>query len=125
LYFGNIAPWKGFEVLIRSAKVVRTQVGKEFNLVIRKPYKEYQNISFFKVLRKQFEICQNSWQVQQALKFLILQKNSLFLVLPYNDMSKLSASEAVPLAYTFSKPVIVSSFFLLPNKRTMAHGLYI
>jgi len=111
LFLGNIAPWKGVDVLIEAAKVVRTQVGKKFDLVIAgEPYEGYENIPFFegldekdygyiKILRRYItspEICG------------IISKSS-FLVLPYNNTFQSSASGVVPLAYTFSKPVIVSN----------------
>jgi glycosyltransferase involved in cell wall biosynthesis len=49
LFFGNIAPWKGVEVLIEAAKVVRGHVGKKFNLVIAgEPYEGYEKIPFLR-----------------------------------------------------------------------------
>ena len=42
-------------------------------------------------------------------------KNSRFLILPYTESFQHSASGVIPLAYTFSKPVVVSSIEPLKN----------
>jgi glycosyltransferase involved in cell wall biosynthesis len=111
LFFGNIAPWKGLEVLIEAAKVVRAQIGKRFDLVIAgEPYEGYQDVPFFKGLDEQ-----DYGYVKTLGRYItnpeirdIISRSSL-LVLPYNNNFQSSASGVVPLAYTFSKPVIVSS----------------
>jgi alpha-maltose-1-phosphate synthase len=111
LFFGSIAPWKGVEVLIDAAKVVRRQVGKKFDLVIAgEPLEGYKHIPFFKGLdRGDYGYIKilNRW-ITSAETYDIIRKSS-FLVLPYNTMFRSSASGVVPLAYTFAKPVIVSS----------------
>jgi glycosyltransferase involved in cell wall biosynthesis len=111
LFFGNIAPWKGVEVLIEAAKIVRAQVGKKFNLVIAgEPYEGYEDIPFFRGLDGQdYEYVKilNRYITSPEISDII--SKSSFLVLPYNNTFQTSASGVVPLAYTFSKPVIVSS----------------
>lgn len=111
LFFGNIAPWKGVEVLIEAAKAVRSQVGKKFNLVIAgEPYEGYEKIPFFKGLDEQdygYVTIIRRYISNSEIRDII--SRSSFLVLPYNDTFQSSVSGVVPLAYTFSKPVIVSS----------------
>jgi alpha-maltose-1-phosphate synthase len=111
LFFGNIAPWKGVEVLIEAAKVVRTQVGEKFDLVIAgEPYEGYENIPFYKGLDEQdYRYVKILRRYIPSPEICDIISKSSFLVLPYNDMFQSSASGVVPLAYTFSKPVIVSS----------------
>jgi alpha-maltose-1-phosphate synthase len=111
LFFGNIAPWKGVEVLIEASKFVRTQVGKKFDLVIAgEPYEGYDNIPFFEGLDER-----DCGYVKTLRRYITnpeicdIISNSSFLVLPYNNTFRSSASGVVPLAYTFSKPVIVSN----------------
>ena len=44
LFFGNIAPWKGMEVLIEATKIVTDNLGEKFNLVIAgTPYYGYNS----------------------------------------------------------------------------------
>lgn len=111
LFFGNIAPWKGVEVLIEAAKIARVQMGKKFTLVVAgEPYEGYEHIPFFSGL------CGQDYEYVKILNRYItspeireIVSKSSFLVLPYNDTFQSSASGVVPLAYTFSKPVIVSN----------------
>jgi glycosyltransferase involved in cell wall biosynthesis len=111
LFFGNIAPWKGVEVLIEAAKIARMQIGKKFTLVVAgEPYEGYEHIHFFSGLgRQDYEYVKilNRYITSPEIPDII--SKSSFLVLPYNNTFQTSASGVVPLAYTFSKPVIVSS----------------
>jgi len=111
LFFGNIAPWKGVEVLIEAAKIARMQIGKKFTLVVAgEPYEGYEHIPFFSGLgRQDYEYVKilNRYITSPEIREIV--SKSSFLVLPYNDTFQSSASGVVPLAYTFSKPVIVSS----------------
>jgi glycosyltransferase involved in cell wall biosynthesis len=98
-------------VLIEAAKVVRNQVGKKFNLVIAgEPYEGYEKIPFFKGLDEPdygYVTIIRRYISNPEIRDII--SKSSFLVLPYNNAFQSSASGVVPLAYTFSKPVIVSS----------------
>jgi alpha-maltose-1-phosphate synthase len=110
LFFGNITPWKGVEVLIDAAKIVRRQLGKNFNLVVAgEPYEGYRGIPFFKRLEeedhKYVKILDRYITSPEIPR---IMNSSSFLVLPYNNTFQSSASGVIPLAYTFSKPVIVS-----------------
>lgn len=111
LFFGNIAPWKGVEVLIEAAKDVRTQAGNKFNLVIAgEPYEGYKDVPFFKGLDEQdYEYIKILRRYITLPEICGIISKSSFLVLPYNNTFQSSASGVVPLAYTFSKPVIVSN----------------
>ena len=110
LFFGHITPWKGIEVLIDAAKIVRRQIKKDFNLVIAgQPYEGYRGIPFFKGLEAEdyryIKILDKYIPNPEVPRII---NNSLFLVLPYKNAFQSSVSGVIPLAYTFSKPVIVS-----------------
>jgi len=111
LFFGSIAPWKGIETLIDAAKIVRNKLGEKFYLIIAgTPYEGYKNVPFFQKLTQDDYKCINiidKYISSSEIPSLI--KNSAFLVLPYNSSSRFSVSGVIPLAYTFAKPVIVSS----------------
>jgi alpha-maltose-1-phosphate synthase len=110
LFFGHIAPWKGVEVLIDAAKIVRGQIGKDFNLVIAgERYEGYRGVPFFNGLEAEdyrYVKILDKYITNPEVPRII--NNSLFLVLPYKNAFQSSVSGVIPLAYTFSKPVIVS-----------------
>jgi alpha-maltose-1-phosphate synthase len=111
LFFAYITPWKGVDVLLDAAKIVRRQIGANFNLVVAgEPYEGYRSIPFFKSLdvedRKYVKILDRYIDGPEIPSVI---NNSSFLVLPYKNAFKTSVSGVIPLAYTFSKPVIVSS----------------
>ncbi|HET6717428.1 MAG TPA: glycosyltransferase family 4 protein, partial [Nitrososphaeraceae archaeon] len=107
LFFGHIAPYKGIDVLINAAKMVRDELqNRSLNFLIAgsgdSSYydslltnDDYENIHILNRRIKTDEIPS-------------LFNNSLFLVLPYTSASMYTVSGVIPLAYTFSKPVIVS-----------------
>lgn len=110
LFFGHITPWKGVEVLIDAAKTVRRQIGKDFNLVIAgETYEGYRGIPFFKGLEEEdyrYVKILDRYITNPEVHRII--NGSSFLVLPYKNAFESSVSGVIPLAYTFSKPVIVS-----------------
>jgi glycosyltransferase involved in cell wall biosynthesis len=105
LIFGKIKPYKGIDFLIESAKIAREKIGKEFRLVIAGK----GNTNYFEralidhALSMNVEIRNEFIPIAEIPKLLNRAK---FLVLPYKDASQ---SGVIPLAYTFSKPVIVSN----------------
>jgi glycosyltransferase involved in cell wall biosynthesis len=119
LFFGAIAPWKGIEVLIEATKIVIDNLGEKFNLVIAgTPYDGYR--SYFNDLISEESKCIKlikRWIESYEIPPII--KGSKFLILPYTERFNHSASGIIPLAYTFSKPVVVSS--IEPLKEYVEH----
>jgi starch synthase len=106
LFFGDITPWKGIDTLLDAAKIVRNKIGGKFKLVIAgKSYQGYMNMK---------DITRDCDFIEIIDKFITgseisrLLNKSAFLVLPYNNSFQYSVSGVIPLAYTFSKPVIIS-----------------
>jgi len=111
LFLGNIAPWKGISTLIDAAKIVSKKIGPKFILIIAgQSYEGLKNIQYFEKLKNE-----DIKYVKMIDRFITdseipnLVGKSLFLVLPYNNLFRHSASGVIPLAYTFGKPVIVSN----------------
>jgi glycosyltransferase involved in cell wall biosynthesis len=111
LFLGNIAPWKGINSLIEAAKIVRKELGQRFSLVIAgRPYDGYKELDFFGSLSEddhRYVTVLNKYITSSEIPDLI--SGSGFIVLPYNGSFQHSASGVITLAYTFSKPVIVSN----------------
>lgn len=103
LLFGRIVPYKGIEFLIDAVKLARLHSEYEFNVLIAGK----GNISH--IIRKldssdyQFIYVCNKFIPYHRIPDLF--RRAKFLILPYSDASQ---SGIIPLAYTFSKPVIVS-----------------
>ena len=107
LFFGDITPWKGIDTLIAAAKIARKKLGEKFDLVIAgRSYHEYLNVKSMVKRDCNFVKVIDKFVVGSEIPSLL--RNSAFLVLPYNNSFQYSASGVIPLAYTFSKPVIVS-----------------
>jgi alpha-maltose-1-phosphate synthase len=104
LLFGSIKPYKGIDILIKAARIVREKAGRNFKVLIA----GRGDISYFEnLLNKQdleYICLRNEFIPNSELPQLF--KKAKFVVLPYTSASQ---SGIVPLAYTFSKPVIVSS----------------
>jgi alpha-maltose-1-phosphate synthase len=111
LFFGNIAPWKGIDILIQAAKIVAKRIGTKFNLVIAgKPYEGYEDIPYYESLTKEdYRYIHIINKFIESSEIPCLISKSRFLILPYTGLFQHSASGVIPLAYTFSKPVIVSN----------------
>jgi alpha-maltose-1-phosphate synthase len=111
LFFGNIAPWKGINTLIDATKMALNKMDRKFILIIAgESYEGLKNIQYFDNLKNEDKKC-----VKIIERFITdseipdLVGKSSFLVLPYNNLFRHSASGVIPLAYTFRKPVIVSN----------------
>lgn len=104
LLFGKIKPYKGIRVLADASRIVRKKLGDKFMIVIA----GRGNISDVNTLFRNDDLeyvqIQNGYIPEIELPRLI--RGAKFLVLPYTDASQ---SGVVSLAYTFSKPVIVSN----------------
>lgn len=104
LFFGRVAPYKGFEILISASRIVRKHLGHEFILLIAgegdisiiKSHMSNDDYKYINLLNRRIPYS----EIPDLLY------NAKFLILPYSDASQ---SGVIPLAYTFSKPVIVSN----------------
>ena len=106
LLFGKISPYKGIEVLIEAARIVKKLLvnNNEFNVLIAGE----GDFSYFEKLlsKEDYEYIHvlNKWI--PASEIPILFQRAKLLVLPYTDASQ---SGVISLAYTFSRPVIASN----------------
>jgi len=108
LFFGHITPYKGIDVFINAARIVRKRIqnANRINILIAGK----GDTSYFDDLineddHKYIHIY-NNYITSSEIPDLIT--NSIFLVLPYTSTFR-SQSGVIPLSYTFSKPVIVSN----------------
>jgi alpha-maltose-1-phosphate synthase len=104
LLFGKIKPYKGVEVLLDASRMVRKKVGKKFKVMIAGK----GNVSYLNTLVRNDDLeyihLRNGYIPDIEIPELF--RSAKFLVLPYVEASQ---SGVVSLAYTFSKPVIVSN----------------
>jgi alpha-maltose-1-phosphate synthase len=104
LLFGKIKPYKGVEVLLGASRIVKKKVGIKFKVMIAGK----GNVSYLNTLLRNNDLeyihLRNGYIPDIEIPELF--RNAKFLVLPYVDASQ---SGVVSLAYTFSKPVIVSN----------------
>jgi glycosyltransferase involved in cell wall biosynthesis len=111
LFLGNIAPWKGIDTLIDAVKIALNNIDQKFNLIIAgESYEGLKNIKYFENLNN--EDMKNVKFIDRYItdpEIPDLVRKASFLVLPYNNLFRHSASGVIPLAYTFAKPVIVSN----------------
>jgi glycosyltransferase involved in cell wall biosynthesis len=104
LFFGRIAPYKGLELLVNASRIVKKRIGYEFILLIAgegdisliKNHMSDDDYAYIHLLNKRIPY----------REIPDLFKGAKFLILPYAEASQ---SGVIPLAYTFSKPVIVSN----------------
>lgn len=109
LFLGNIAPWKGLEVLIEATKIVSNKLEQKFNVVIAgAPYDGYHSY-FNNLIKNKDDNITIINRFIESYEIPSIIDGSSFLILPYIDTFQNSVSGVIPLAYTFSKPVIVSS----------------
>ena len=108
LFFGDITPWKGISILLDAAKIVRTNIGDKLNLVIAgRSYHGYMDVK--SMVKRDCNYVKVIDKFISSSEIPSLLSGSSFLVLPYNSSFQYSSSGVIPLAYTFSKPVIVSN----------------
>lgn len=110
LIFGRIVPYKGFNILIEAIRIARNLTNNKFNVLISGK----GDISYLEGLLntddyEYITICHNFVPYSRIPD---LFERAKFLVLPYTNASQ---SGVIPLAYTFSKPVIVSNVGSLPE----------
>jgi alpha-maltose-1-phosphate synthase len=104
LLFGKIKPYKGIDILIKASRIVRKKLGNKFRVMIAGK----GNGSYLDSLLRteDLEYIQIRNEFIRDFEIPELFKKAKFLVLPYTDASQ---SGVISLAYTFSKPVIVSN----------------
>jgi glycosyltransferase involved in cell wall biosynthesis len=104
LSFGKIKPYKGVDVLINAARIVRKKLGNKFRvMIVGKGSMKYLE-TLIRTEDLDYLYIQNAFISEVQIPKLF--RKAKFLVLPYKDGSQ---SGVVSLAYTFSKPVIVSN----------------
>lgn len=105
LFFGNIKPYKGLDVFLKAVDIVEKKIGlSKLKIMIAgmgslQPYE-----SFLQGKKREHLIIKNEKIQNEDIPCLF--RKAIIVVLPYTDASQ---SGIVPLAYTFSKPVIVSN----------------
>jgi alpha-maltose-1-phosphate synthase len=104
LLFGKIKPYKGVEALLKAARKVRKKLGNKFRVIIAGKGSKTFLDSLLRTDDLEYIHIQNGYIPDIEIPKLF--RNAKFLVLPYIDASQ---SGVVSLAYTFSKPVIVSN----------------
>ena len=104
LFFGRISPYKGLELLVKASRIVKNTIGYEFILLIAgegdisslKNHMSEEDYAYIHIINKRIPYKQIP----------NLFNGAKLVILPYIDASQ---SGVIPLAYTFSKPVIVSN----------------
>jgi alpha-maltose-1-phosphate synthase len=104
LLFGKIKPYKGVETLLEAVRKVRKKLGNRFRVIIAGKGSKTFLDSLLRTDDLEYIHIQNGYIPDIEIPKLF--RNAKFLVLPYIDASQ---SGIVSLAYTFSKPVIVSN----------------
>jgi glycosyltransferase involved in cell wall biosynthesis len=106
LLFGSIKPYKGIDVLINAVKIIRKKrIGdNRFNILIA----GRGDTSYFESLltKEDYEYIHIRNEFIPNSEIPDLFRKAKFVVLPYTEASQ---SGVLSLAYTFSKPVIVSN----------------
>jgi glycosyltransferase involved in cell wall biosynthesis len=110
LFIGHITPYKGIDILVKAAKIVRLRIqDNRLSVVIAGK----GDTSYFDNLLDKGE--HESKYIHMLNKYITsseipeILSNAKFVVLPYTTAFQYSVSGIIPLAYTFSKPVIVSN----------------
>jgi len=110
LFFGKIKPYKGLDILIKAARIVRKKLGNKFSVVIAGKGSLSYCDTLLSTEDLEYIYVQNRFIPEVEVPRLF--EGAKFLVLPYTDGSQ---SGVVSLAYTFSKPVIVSNIGSIPE----------
>lgn len=104
LLFGKIKPYKGMEIFLNAARIVNKKLGKKVRIMIAGKGDMSHFIPLFRKSDIEYIEILNRYIPDSEIPLLFT--NAKCLVLPYTEASQ---SGIIPLAYTFSKPVIVSN----------------
>jgi len=103
LFFGKIKPYKGIETIIRAVPIIRKEI-ENVHIVVAGFGKIDEYVALINEKdRKNFRFL-NYYIADEDIPSLL--QNAAVIVLPYREASQ---SGVLSLAYTFGKPVIVSS----------------
>lgn len=117
LFFGNIKPYKGLDIFLNALDIVEKKIDtSKFKVVIAgngslSPYE-----SLIQGKKREYLLIKNENILNAEIPCLF--RKASIVVLPYIEASQ---SGVVPLAYTFSKPVIVSDIESL--QEYVEHGI--
>jgi len=110
LLFGKIKPYKGIDIFLNASRIARKKLGGKFRVVIAGK----GNMSYFANQLTTEDLTyidvRNEFIPDSEIPELF--RKASFVVLPYKDGSQ---SGVMSLAYTFSKPVIVSNVGSIPE----------
>jgi glycosyltransferase involved in cell wall biosynthesis len=108
LFFGDVTPWKGIDVLINAARIVRKRIGEKFCMLIAgETFRG--DMSYYESLGEDESRYIHTYNKYiKGFEIPHILRRARFLVLPYTKAFH-SQSGVLSLAYTFSKPVIVSN----------------
>jgi len=113
LFFGRIWEYKGLEYLIRAEPLITSQV-PNLKIVIAGTGEDFTRYQRMMVHPEKF-IVHNEFIPHERVAVLFRQAS--VVVLPYIDATQ---SAVIPLAYTFSKPVVATTVGSLPE--VVDHG---
>ena len=108
LLFGRLKPYKGIDILIEGAKIAKKSLDSLNLLLVGKGTLSPEVYS--SIEREEWIFLENEFIDSAEIPMFFL--NARFVVMPYTDASQ---SGITSLAYTFSKPVIVSDVGSLPE----------
>lgn len=110
LLFGKIKPYKGIDIFLKASRIARKRLGSKFKAIIAGKGDISYLDPLFRDDDKVYLQILNRYIPDSEISMLF--RKAKFLVLPYTDASQ---SGIIPLAYTFSKPVIVSDIGSIPE----------
>ncbi len=108
LFFGRIVDYKWLDLLLNSLFIVKEKI-PDFKLIIAWPGDLSKYREYIEKLKDNLEIFNYNIEPEEAYKFF---EKSGFLILPYHDATW---SWVIPVAYAFSKPVIITNVWALPS----------
>lgn len=108
LFFWRIVDYKWLDVLLESLKIVKEKV-PDFNLIIAGPWKLDKYKELLSKYKNNISIYNYNIEPEDTYKFFEISE---FVVLPYKDATW---SWVIPIAYSFSKAVLVSDVWELTS----------
>ncbi len=106
LFFWRIVDYKWLDLLLDSLKIVKKTI-PDFKLIIAWPWKLEKYWSKIELIKDNIDIYNYNIEPEEAYKYF---EKSEFVVLPYKDATW---SWVIPVAFAFSKPVLVTNVWEL------------